>query len=242
MDNSEWNIEKIGTLTMDNASANDVVARCLQDHYSSRRMLIKECIHRVRNAVKYVKASPKRKLEFIQYADQERIPKGSFAGLGFLALYLSGKIQAFDSRGHVAKLCIVFLPLLVAALVGISRVDVMDAVIEMSRRLGFLTGSESEIMLEAHVQAGFVVGLPGFDFRSTNITQNVSSLEATMLMHRVTAPPDEAYSLHRKLSGAFLTCIKLGAVVPCRELLLDVYDCSQFDEDGDEILSSGSHS
>ncbi|CAA6665415.1 unnamed protein product [Spirodela intermedia] len=34
----------------------------------------------------------------------------SFAGLGFLALYLSGKIKAFDRRGHVAKLCIVFLP------------------------------------------------------------------------------------------------------------------------------------
>lgn len=29
----------------------------------------------------------------------------------------------FDQRGHVAKLCIVFLPLLVAALVGVSRVD-----------------------------------------------------------------------------------------------------------------------
>lgn len=48
---------------------------------------------------------------------------GSFAGLGFLSLYLSGKIQAFDGKGHVAKLCIVILPLLVAALVGISRVD-----------------------------------------------------------------------------------------------------------------------
>ncbi|XP_009147342.2 putative lipid phosphate phosphatase 3, chloroplastic isoform X2 [Brassica rapa] len=47
----------------------------------------------------------------------------SFAGLGFLSLYLSGKIQAFDGKGHVAKLCIVILPLLVAALVGISRVD-----------------------------------------------------------------------------------------------------------------------
>ncbi|CAI9110640.1 OLC1v1010701C1 [Oldenlandia corymbosa var. corymbosa] len=47
----------------------------------------------------------------------------SFAGLGFLSLYLSGKIKAFDSRGHVAKLCLVFLPLLVASLVGISRVD-----------------------------------------------------------------------------------------------------------------------
>jgi hypothetical protein len=48
---------------------------------------------------------------------------GSFAGLGFLSLYLSGKIKVFDRKGHVAKLCIVFLPLLVACMVGISRVD-----------------------------------------------------------------------------------------------------------------------
>ncbi|KAM1011865.1 hypothetical protein FF1_047000 [Malus domestica] len=47
----------------------------------------------------------------------------SFAGLGFLSLYLSGKIQVFDRKGHVAKLCIVIFPLLVASLVGISRVD-----------------------------------------------------------------------------------------------------------------------
>ncbi|XP_038984733.1 lipid phosphate phosphatase 2-like isoform X2 [Phoenix dactylifera] len=47
----------------------------------------------------------------------------SFAGLGFLAWYLSGKIQAFDRRGHIAKLCILFLPLLCASLVAISRVD-----------------------------------------------------------------------------------------------------------------------
>ncbi|XP_073301427.1 lipid phosphate phosphatase 2-like [Primulina huaijiensis] len=47
----------------------------------------------------------------------------SFAGLGFLSLYLAGKIKCFDRKGHVAKLCIVFLPLLAAALVGVSRVD-----------------------------------------------------------------------------------------------------------------------
>ncbi|KAK1268896.1 Lipid phosphate phosphatase 2 [Acorus gramineus] len=47
----------------------------------------------------------------------------AFAGFGFVAWYLAGKIKAFDRRGHVAKLCIVFLPLLVAALVGVSRVD-----------------------------------------------------------------------------------------------------------------------
>ncbi|KAG2264517.1 hypothetical protein Bca52824_071596 [Brassica carinata] len=45
----------------------------------------------------------------------------SFAGLGFLSLYLSGKIKAFNREGHVTKLCIVFAPLLAACLVGISR-------------------------------------------------------------------------------------------------------------------------
>ncbi|KAL6225600.1 hypothetical protein ACLB2K_004449 [Fragaria x ananassa] len=117
-------------------------------------------------------------------------------------------------------------------------------VIEMSKRLGFLAGMESEVMLEAHVQAGFVVGLPfakpgGYDFRTSNITQSISNLGATMLQHRLTPPPDEAYSLHRKLAGAFLACIKLGAVVPCRELLLEVYERHQFGDDGGETLSSG---
>lgn len=120
-----------------------------------------------------------------------------------------------------------------------------DVVIEMSKRLGFLTGEESEAMLDAHVQAGFIVGLPfsnpgGYDFRSSNITHSMSNLGATMLRHRLTPPPDEVYSLHRKLSGAFLACIKIGAVVPCRELLLEVYKDYQFGEDRDNQMLSGS--
>lgn len=120
-----------------------------------------------------------------------------------------------------------------------------DVVIEMSKRLGFLTGEESEAMLDAHVQAGFIVGLPfsnpgGYDFRSSNITHSISNLGATMLRHRLTPPPDEVYSLHRKLSGAFLACIKIGAVVPCRELLLEVYKDYQFGEDRDNQMLSGS--
>ncbi|XP_071909644.1 zinc finger BED domain-containing protein RICESLEEPER 2-like [Coffea arabica] len=93
----EWNVDKICTITMDNASTNDVVARCLQEHYSFRSALlvnrsniqvrywghvlnlivqegldeINDCIHRVRNAVKYIRGSAKRKLEFLYYADQE---------------------------------------------------------------------------------------------------------------------------------------------------------------------------
>ncbi|KAG8476655.1 hypothetical protein CXB51_030856 [Gossypium anomalum] len=50
-------------------------------------------------------------------------PSGSFAGLCFLSLYLSGKLRAFNRGGNVSKLCIVIFPVLAAVLVGISRVD-----------------------------------------------------------------------------------------------------------------------
>ncbi|XP_027177847.1 zinc finger BED domain-containing protein RICESLEEPER 2-like [Coffea eugenioides] len=92
---------------MDNASTNDVVARCLQEHYSFRGVLlvngsniqvrcwnhvlnlivqegldeINDCIHMVRNAVKYVRGSAKRKLEFLHYADQECISRGKMLSL-----------------------------------------------------------------------------------------------------------------------------------------------------------------
>jgi len=39
-----------------------------------------------------------------------------------------------------------------------------------------------------------------------------------MIRERLTPPPEETYSLHRKLSGAFLLCARLGSRVRCREL------------------------
>jgi len=98
-----------------------------------------------------------------------------------------------------------------------------------SLRLGFLTGDESKTMLDAHTQSGFIVGepfgAPGvYDFGGNNsLTQRVSQLGTVMLRHRQTPPPEEAYSLHRKLSGAFLACIKLRARVRCRELFEETY-------------------
>ena len=56
-----------------------------------------------------------------------------------------------------------------------------DGVIEYSKRLGFLTGDESRVMLDAHSQAAFVVGIPfakpgGFDFKTTDLTKRVTAL------------------------------------------------------------------
>lgn len=89
-------------------------------------------------------------------------------------------------------------------------------------------------MLDAHVAAGAAVGVPfgtvgTYDFSAHgSLTKRVSALGATMLQHRLTPPPEAAYALHRRLSGAFLVNIKLKAKVPCSELFNNVYDAYDF--------------
>lgn len=45
----------------------------------------------------------------------------SFAGLGFLAFYLAGKLHLFDTRGHAGKAWVSLFPFCGAAMVAISR-------------------------------------------------------------------------------------------------------------------------
>ncbi|KAF9158298.1 hypothetical protein DFQ26_007789 [Actinomortierella ambigua] len=46
----------------------------------------------------------------------------SFGGLGFLSLYLAGKLHLFDERGHIYKSFVVLTPIVGAALIACSRV------------------------------------------------------------------------------------------------------------------------
>ena len=80
-------------------------------------------------------------------------------------------------------------------------------------------------MLNAHIDSILTLAEPFctnapevYDFSSQDVTARVKALIPTMLKHRLTPPPKETYSLHRKLSGAFLLCARVGAKVKCREL------------------------
>ena len=109
-----------------------------------------------------------------------------------------------------------------------------DAIREVSVRLGFLTGLESKAMLHAHVESGLVVGEPfrmrgePFDFLGSGITQRVGQYGEVFAHERLTPPPPEVYSLHRKLAGAFLICIRMGAKMECRDLLEELYSSYKF--------------
>lgn len=107
---------------------------------------------------------------------------------------------------------------------------------EQSYRMNFLTGEENEQMQRAHKLSGYTVGEPfhssePFDFRGSNISTRMGEHTSVFLRHRLTPPPEEVYTLHRKLAGAYMLCIKLGAVIACRDMLLDIVTNHRF-EDG----------
>ncbi|KAK9837605.1 hypothetical protein WJX74_001275 [Apatococcus lobatus] len=122
-----------------------------------------------------------------------------------------------------------------------------EEVLHRSTLLGFLTGDESKVMMDAHTEAGFMVGEPFaqpglYDFSAnTMLTRRVGELGGVMMKHRLTAPPEEAYSLHRKLSGAFLACIKLGSRVRCRDIFYDTFEAMLRQEAAGEDGRHGLH-
>ncbi|XP_058882684.1 atypical kinase COQ8B, mitochondrial isoform X1 [Acipenser ruthenus] len=111
-----------------------------------------------------------------------------------------------------------------------------ERVLQKSKDLKFLTGMETKVFEEAHVDAVLILGEAfacpePFNFGIQNTTQRIQNLVPVMLKHRLTPPPEESYSLHRKMAGSFLICSKLGAVIPCKELFESVYNgyCSRRD-------------
>jgi aarF domain-containing kinase len=104
-----------------------------------------------------------------------------------------------------------------------------DLILDASIQLGFLTGDESQNMIDAHLAAAATIGEPFsseglYDFAGSDLTERVTSHLHVFGHERLTPPPEDAYALHRKLSGSFMACIKLGAKIECHSLLQKHYE------------------
>jgi aarF domain-containing kinase len=145
----------------------------------------------------------------------------------------TNKLELLDfgaSREYPESFIVLYVRLLQAA----SRSD-RDLVKSLSEELGYLTGHESKAMLDAHITSILTLAEPFlesapevYDFQDQTITERVKEQIPVMIRERLAPPPEETYSLHRKLSGAFLLCSKLGSKVRCRDLFTQALEKSDF--------------
>lgn len=103
-----------------------------------------------------------------------------------------------------------------------------DQILNLSLKMKFLTGDEDEEMKKSHVDAVMILGemfrSDEFDFGQQDITKRVASLSKEMNAMRQCPPPEETYSIHRKILGIFSLCSRLDIKMDCQPIYKNIIE------------------
>ncbi|CAD2104585.1 ABC1 family, putative [Plasmodium vinckei brucechwatti] len=103
-----------------------------------------------------------------------------------------------------------------------------DKIYHYSYMLNFFIGQENEDMKSSHIKSVILVGEPFksqvYDFGNNDLAKNIYTLLPRIIYNRLVPPRSEIYTLHRKLSGSYLICMKLKARVNAADIFNSIYN------------------
>lgn len=110
-----------------------------------------------------------------------------------------------------------------------------EQILQESISIGFLSGYETQVMKNAHIDSVLILGRifhedDKFDFGKQDISERIHKIVPVMIEHRLVPPPEEIYSLHRKVSGIFMLLTKLKAKINSKIIFDQVYNNYTFDD------------
>ncbi|SOV13365.1 ABC1 family, putative [Plasmodium gaboni] len=101
-----------------------------------------------------------------------------------------------------------------------------------SLMLNFFNGQENQEMKTSHIKSVILVGEPFkndiYDFGHRDIAKQIYNLLPKIIYNRLVPPRSEIYTLHRKLSGCYLICMKLKAKVRAAQIFNSIYQNYRF--------------
>lgn len=106
------------------------------------------------------------------------------------------------------------------------RENVQNLLIKML----FLSTEENELMLDGQLNTSMMFGQVfrgnvEFDFGAENLTERLSAEAKKVLENRTTPPPEQFYSINRKMSGILTLCSKLEIKVNCHQIYNELVKC-----------------